>query len=403
MSDVIEAPLKYKKIKCAKCIRCLTSCPFDAISFVDRKLNIDLDKCQLCGICASICPAENIEMVYYDNKSLIDYIKRQKEELKTDNLVVMCRGSSPQSCDILDVLKSQNVDKFITLRLPCVGRLSLDFYLDALNSGIKKIVIIQCDDVMCRFKSGSIFSSNKFKRLHELLDEIGYEKDVVTLLENPLKALYETNDCVGCDKCVFICPYDAIEAQSLATPVINYEKCKGCGACALVCPHLAIQLEGFDYNSITKTIHDYKIKIEQKKSNGISPIILVFSCKWAEFTELEDDDMDFYKENVVLIEIPCVNALDPVQVLEAFQSGFDGVLAVVCKEDDCRSKEGRDIAEGNIKVLEKVLKSLDIKDRFELCHNSPKNTGEFDKIIESFITKISILPKISLEGWFDNV
>lgn len=398
MLAIKEVPIKYKKVNCAKCLRCYTSCPFKAISFENRKISIDIEKCQLCGICANICPADNIELIYYENKWLIDYVKNQKEKRNTENLLVVCRGSSPPSSDIFDKLVEKKVEKFIPLELPCVGRVQLDFYLHALNIGIKNIMVVQCDDVTCRFKKGSIFSSKNFQRLEELLKEVGYENGVIQLFERPKKVLYEAKDCVGCDKCEFICPYDAIVAMSLSTPKIIFEKCIGCGACSIVCPHLAIQLEGFEYEPLAQTILAPFEEVKSRKSKGISPIILVFCCKWAEFSALDKVKNSFLRKNVVLIEIPCINCLDPIKVIEAFYLDFDGVLAIVCNEDDCRAKEGREIAERNISTLKKALKNLNLTERFEICKNSPRNLGEFNLKLESFIKKIKSLPKLNLNG-----
>ena len=67
------------------------------------------------------------------------------------------------------------------------------------------------------------------------------------MIEYSRKAIYDIDKCVGCDKRVFICPYDAIVAQESAIPRVLDEKCMGCGACALVCPHMAIQVKGHEF------------------------------------------------------------------------------------------------------------------------------------------------------------
>jgi len=308
----------------------------------------------------------------------------------------MCRASSPVSCDILEVLKEQEITSFVPLRLPCVGRVPQEFYIRALSLGMKKIITVQCDDASCRCKKGSENSTNNLARVNGLLKGAGLNGDVLTQIKNPPKAVYYTEKCVGCDKCEFICPYDAIEARPLATPVINLEKCKGCGACALVCPHFAIQLQGFEYEPSSQIIQRYKAAADSKVKD--SPLVLVFCCQWAEYSALDRVKDGFLKDNALVVEVPCFNGLDPVHVINAFSLGFSGVLAVVCSDDDCKLDEGRQTAKQNASVLAKSLEKSNLTDRFEICNTSPRHIGEFDSKVESFIEKISSLPKLTPGG-----
>lgn len=386
--------ISLKTTNCVKCLTCYSVCPFEAISVKENKIHIDIETCQLCGICASLCPANNIELACYDNKRLVDYVERQMNALQTDNLVVMCRGSSPSSCEMIDIIKENKVSKFIPLRLPCVGRVSPEFYLQILSMGIRKIIVIQCDEDSCRFLEGSSASLKKVSRMQKLLDEMDCESDTLILIESSNKAVYHTDECVGCDKCVFVCPYEAIEAQPLSTPRIDLEKCRGCGMCSLVCPHLAIQLKSFEYDPISRNIQKFKAEADAKVEEG-SPQVLVFCCQWAEFSALDQFGEGLVKHNVVIVEIPCYNALDPVQVLEAFYLGFDGVLVITCPEDDCKFGEMRHASKRNYSALEKALKKFGIDDRFEITTLSPKSSGHFNSRVDTFIAKILKLHELN--------
>jgi len=194
---------------------------------------------------------------------------------------------------------------------------------------------------------------------------------------------------VGCDKCTFICPYEAIEAKPLATPEINLDRCVGCGACALVCPHLAIQLKGFEYEPVSKQVLDCGARASKLKSQGVKPVVLVFCCQWSEFTSLDTVNSSSLPRNAMLLEIPCFKGLDPVHIIEAFYAGFDGVLAVTCAEKDCKLEEGRETAELNMAVLKKTLSKLHLDDRFEVCTASPRYVGDFNSKLENFLKKVS--------------
>jgi heterodisulfide reductase subunit A len=52
--------------RCAKCYKCIESCPYTAISVNEAgNLVVDLILCRGCGTCAAICPSKAIELTYY--------------------------------------------------------------------------------------------------------------------------------------------------------------------------------------------------------------------------------------------------------------------------------------------------------------------------------------------------
>jgi coenzyme F420-reducing hydrogenase delta subunit len=378
---------------CSKCTICQSICPYEAIS-KDEKTNqftIDLEKCQVCGLCASACPSEAIDLVYYNDDSLATYTKKLMKQKKVKNLVLTCRGSSPTPCEMIDILKQKGVEEYVSIRLPCVGRVTPEFLLKTVSAGANKIVVIQCEEGFCRFKIGNEVNAKKVKLTQAALAQLGYKEDTLSFTQVSNKAVYDTQKCVGCDKCVFICPYDAIEAEPLATPEINLDKCVGCGACALVCPHLAIQLKNFEYEPISKLVHDCGSQARKMKAEGLTPAVLVFACQWSEFSALDTLNPTKLPKNIVLMEIPCFKGLDPALVVEALQSGFDGVLAVTCAEKDCKLEEGRATAELNEAVLKKTLHKLGWAERFELVTSSPRYVGDFNAKLDSFVKKVSSL------------
>jgi coenzyme F420-reducing hydrogenase delta subunit len=381
---------------CSSCTVCRSVCPFEAV-FKDEstgEIKIDVEKCQVCGLCSSACPAQAIDLVYYDDDSLVSYTKKLMKQKRSKTLVLTCRGSSPAPCEMVDVLKEKGIRSFVSLRLPCVGRVSPEFLLRTLAQGTNKIVVMHCEEGFCRFKKGSKVNANRLILTQALLSQLGFKEDTLSFLKNSNKTVYDTQKCVGCDKCTFICPYEAIEAQPLATPQINQEKCVGCGACALVCPHLAIQLKGFEYEPVSQQVLDCGARANKLKSEGVKPVVLVFCCQWSEFSALDTINPSSLPENVMLLEIPCFKGLDPVHVIEAFYAGFDGVLAVTCAEKDCKLKEGREIAELNAAILKKTLNKLHLDDRFEVCTTSPRYVGDFNSKLENFLKKVSSSLKV---------
>lgn len=397
MSEACVAAININQDYCSKCSICHSICPYEAIKRDSEtgKVEIDLQKCQVCGICYSACPSLAIEIVYYDYDSLLKYVNFMQDKCKSDTLVLMCRGNSPATCEIEEILQDQGlkISNYIPLRLPCPGRIPTEFIFQALKSGVKNVVSIQCEDEFCRFKEGTKINSRRMMLGKALLEQLGFSKDALKVIKYSRKAVYETEKCVGCDKCVFICPYGAIEAEEFATPKIDYDLCVGCGACALVCPHLAIQIKGFAFEDVLKR---YGESAKRLKAEGKFPVILVFCCQWSEFSALDDPESLLLKKKAIIMEIPCFKALDPVHVVDALHSGFDGVMAVVCSEEDCKLQEGKETAERNMNVLQGVLKKMNLHERFELFTVSPRCVGEFNQKLDEFFKKIASMPPLKL-------
>jgi coenzyme F420-reducing hydrogenase delta subunit len=332
-------------------------------------------------------------MVYYDHESLLKYVNSMQEKCKSDTLVLMCRGNSPASCDVEEILKDQglNVRSYIPLRLPCSGRVPTEFVFQVLKSGIKHVVSIQCEDAFCRFKEGTKINTRRMVLGRAVVEQFGLSKDALRVVKYSRKVVYDTEKCVGCDKCVFICPYKAIEAEPLATPKILYDDCMGCGACALVCPHSAIQVKGFEFEDVMKR---YVETAKKLKAEGKFPVILVFVCQWSEFQAL-DEPANLFKKAVAL-EVPCFKALDPVHVVNALNGGFDGVMAAVCSTEDCKLQKGKETAERNMAVLKDALKKMGLLERFELFTASPRGVGDFDQKLVEFVKKIASMPPLQL-------
>jgi coenzyme F420-reducing hydrogenase delta subunit len=331
-------------------------------------------------------------MNYYTYDNLTQYLKTaQVKAQNAETLVLMCRGNSPSDGEVQDILKAQKVSlkDYITLRLPCAGRVPTDFVFEALNMGIKNIVSIQCEDPFCRYKEGTKINTRRLVLARNVLEQLGYPVDAVRVIKYSRKAVYDVQECVGCDKCIFICPYGALEFESFATPKLNEEKCVGCGACQLVCPHHAIQVKGFEFENVVRR---YGKSVEQLKAKK-GPAILAFVCQWSEFSALDNPNKAFEGKNVLALEVPCFKSMDPVHVINALECGFDGVMAVVCSKEDCKLQEGRDAAERNVTALQVALKKLGMLDRFELYEESPRCAGDFEAKLDGFIQKISSLPQ----------
>jgi heterodisulfide reductase subunit A len=82
------------------------------------------------------------------------------------------------------------------------------------------------------------------------------------LLTDPIVAKVDQIRCIGCNKCLMVCPFRAIEELSLrdrkVVQVIE-SVCKGCGLCEATCPIDAISLSGFTDEMILEELNAFSL------------------------------------------------------------------------------------------------------------------------------------------------
>ena len=67
----------------------------------------------------------------------------------------------------------------------------------------------------------------------------------------PIISWIDPDVCAGCQTCIELCPYTAIEYnQRMGISVVNETLCKGCGSCAGFCPSGAAQVKHFNEKQV---------------------------------------------------------------------------------------------------------------------------------------------------------
>ena len=301
MSEQVAEPevaVKLNEQYCSRCSICRSLCPFDAIKkdAETGKTLLEIEKCQVCGICSSACPSRAIDTIYYDSASLVSYLEKAKSESDSQALVIMCKGSAPDSAGIERLF---GVSNFIPLSIPCVGRIPDEVFLTAIAMGISEIYVLACDEEYCRFQRGSPLAGRRVLALNRLLEQLGYGKEAITLRRSSLKVKVDRDLCISCGNCVFYCPYGAASLDSPGGAKFDLDACRGCGLCVAVCPAFALDLDNWERERISTLISQLLAKMK-------SPKILVFRCQWAVFPPLDGK----FGPNVRAIDLPCSARVD---------------------------------------------------------------------------------------------
>ena len=111
-----------------------------------------------------------------------------------------------------------------------------------------------CSAVMCK---GYGVIKEAVTGLNKFLDRKGYKtaREIIGMASalsydevakfpeyttRPRKASVDQEECIGCEKCLETCWFDAMEKSEKTVKVIK-KNCEGCGNCEIVCPAGAIQ------------------------------------------------------------------------------------------------------------------------------------------------------------------
>jgi coenzyme F420-reducing hydrogenase delta subunit len=90
--------------------------------------------------------------------------------------------------------------------------------------------------------------------------------------------------------------------------------------------------------------------------NGFEPTIVAFTCNWCSYAaaDLAGTSRIHYPPNVRTIRVMCSGMVDPIFVLRALETGFDGVLIAGCHFGDCHYVSGNVKAQDRVETLRRA-------------------------------------------------
>ena len=100
-----------------------------------------------------------------------------------------------------------------------------------------------------------------------------------------------------------------------------------------------------------------------KMNNNFKPVITLFHCinSFNENASLPLTGRDSFE--VKTVRLPCSSMVKDVFLLRAFEAGSDGVLVLVCPEDQCRYVEGSIRAKKRVAWVRNLLDEIGLDGR----------------------------------------
>ncbi len=163
-------------------------------------------------------------------------------------------------------------------------------------------------------------------------------------------AFVNISRCMGCLTCQRVCPYGAPVVHSYSE--IRLEYCQACGLCAPECPGRAISMLSYDIDEIRKAIQNAQKTLGLK--SDVPKVLALLCTHHVGVLGLE------LPENIYQLPIHCISRIDSLDILTAFENGFDGVIILNCQEGSCKYKSIKPRVKARIQRTVRLLEALGI-------------------------------------------
>ena len=189
LAGLEEQAIRVKPMQCSKarhqlstCRRCIDHCPTKIISW-GSTLQVNNDKCDACGICATACPNGVFELNNRANDNLSAGIVAG---IKHSHQIAFACTRFQQKLD------SASARIPSLLMVPCLGRLDESILIGCVLRGARSIWLVNslCDDCTC--KSGWDIAQQIITASNKILEMLGISPKISTSPHIPEALLKKT-------------------------------------------------------------------------------------------------------------------------------------------------------------------------------------------------------------------
>ncbi|MCP4116801.1 MAG: hydrogenase iron-sulfur subunit [Desulfobacteraceae bacterium] len=165
--------------KCAICLTCYRCCPHGAIFWENGVAAISPVACQGCGICASECPMDAIQIGDFTDDSLKADIEGAVESISdTPSIVAFCcQNSAFEAGEAAKAFDAELPKGFRMVEVPCAGKVDVEFIMKAFVEGADGVMVAACHEGNCKAERGNTFAKWRVAEVQKRLEDMGLNKD----------------------------------------------------------------------------------------------------------------------------------------------------------------------------------------------------------------------------------
>ncbi|ACN16160.1 putative fusion protein, heterodisulfide reductase (HdrA) / F420-non-reducing hydrogenase (MvhD) [Desulforapulum autotrophicum HRM2] len=165
--------------KCVICLTCYRCCPHGAIFWENGVAAISPVACQGCGICASECPMDAIQIGGFTDNALKADIEAAVTSVKgTPSIVAFCcENSAFEAGQAAKALGVDLPDGFRMVQVPCAGKVDVEFIMKAFVEGADGVMVAACHEGNCKAERGNTYAGWRVAEVQKRLEAMGLNKD----------------------------------------------------------------------------------------------------------------------------------------------------------------------------------------------------------------------------------
>jgi coenzyme F420-reducing hydrogenase delta subunit/Pyruvate/2-oxoacid:ferredoxin oxidoreductase delta subunit len=161
--------------RCVLCLTCHRVCPHGAITWDNRAMINEL-ACQGCGVCASQCPNEAIQIHNFTDDQVIAALDTLDPRLTPKIVAFMCKNSAWEAYHAALKLDQAVLPLgFTPLRMPCAGKTDIDYLIRPFTLGADGVLVLACHPDNCRSQQGNVHALWRVERAQAMLAEAGVD------------------------------------------------------------------------------------------------------------------------------------------------------------------------------------------------------------------------------------
>ena len=162
--------IEINEEKCGLCGLCIQSCPYNAISIANGRLNVDKFKCKGCGTCVSVCPTNAIEMNVNTSEKMLKTIEVLSKSKRNPKIITFCcKSCGYAAADDAGFKKLYYNPSTFVVQVPCTGRVDTNFIIKSIELGFDGVIVIGCRRNACRYIDGVEKIEKKIQLLKKIL------------------------------------------------------------------------------------------------------------------------------------------------------------------------------------------------------------------------------------------